>query len=150
MSVETSSLEMQTAFLENEIKLAQYYTGLRDKIGALNVAFIGFVMSIFKTASENEAVFFVILIFIGVFSFVSCLRAGIAYNFHFNNYENLLKQRSDLSDILANNRKVYKDHTMPTGWVCFGETKIPTLNYWAILIGSICPFLAFAAFSPCT
>ena len=128
----------------------RYYTGLRDKIGALNVAFVGFVMSIFKTASENEAVFFVILIFIGVFSFVSCLRAGIAYNFHFNNYENLLKRRSDLSELITNNRKVYKDYKNQTGRVSLGFTKIPTLYYWAILIGLICPFLAFSAFNPCS
>lgn len=138
----------KVSLLENERCLALYYANLRDKIGALNVAILGFVLAIFETAQKHETLFFALLLVIGFFSFASCLRAGIAYNFHFLNYDALARQVDGIPAIFDQNRTKYWDQKFNTSMWSFCLTAIPTHIYWAILIGGVCPIFALTTLFP--
>jgi hypothetical protein len=58
---------LEQAFVDAEIKLALYYSSIRDKIGALNVAVVGFSFTVFERVSDIKTEFFFFLIALGVF-----------------------------------------------------------------------------------
>lgn len=143
---------LHTAFIDAEMRLALYYNGLRDKTAALNVAVVGFSFSIYDKIDNLKTEFFIFLIALGLISFIASLRTSIAFNYHFNNYEEFLKatiiKPIACSDLFEKNRAVYSNEKRKFSFITFGLTFIPTHLFWSVSIGAICPTVALFVYYP--
>ncbi|WP_430464657.1 hypothetical protein [Tabrizicola sp.] len=143
--------ELVATVIESELKLASYYTGLRDKIATLNVAIVGFSFSLYDKVVSHEKSYFFFLLGIGIFSLFAATRAGIAYNYHFRNYEDLVRSDAGtnaIDDLMKSNRGKYRAQKTRNAWYTLGTTLIPTHVFWSLSIGLICPMVAITAFWP--
>lgn len=144
--------ETDQAFVDGELRLALYYTGLRDKIAALNVAVVGFSFTVYDKISDLKLEFFVFLLALGFFSFMASLRSSIAYNYHFRNYEDYLSeavtQPRPVKAIFEANRAKYNNEKGKFAMLTFGATYVPTHLFWSIAIGLICPLVAVSVYRP--
>lgn len=140
------------AFVDAELRLALYYNGLRDKIAALNVAVVGFSFPVYEKLAPFKVEFFGFLMALGIFSFIASLRSGIAYNFHFRNYEDYigccLTTPADCRAIFEENRKKYLNEKGAMALLTFGLTYIPTYVFWSVAIGLFCPLVALFVYHP--
>ncbi len=138
--------------MDGELRLALYYTGLRDKIAALNVAVVGFSFTVYAKIGDLKLEFFIFLLALGFFSFMASLRTSIAYNYHFRNYEDYLSktvtQPKPIEKIFEANRAKYNNEKGKFAMLTFGATYVPTHLFWSIATGLICPLVAVSVYHP--
>ncbi len=140
------------ALVDGELRLALYYTGLRDKIAALNVAVVGFSFTVYDKISDLKLEFFFFLLALGFFSFLASIRTSIAYNYHFRNYEGHLAASVTtphrVADMFDRNRELYNNDKGMFAIPTFGTTYLPTHLFWSVAIGLICPMVALTVYHP--
>lgn len=149
---EVTAVSAESAFIDAELRLALYYNGLRDKVAALNVAVVGFSFTVYEKIEGLRTEFFAFLLALGFLSFIAALRSGIAYNYHFNNYERYMEKIPGCPDgyqaLFQLNREIYKKEKNTLLLPTLGLSRVPTYVFWSIAIGLICPAVAVLIYHP--